>query len=331
MTTGLIDFDGCGDADRNLAFWSGSFISTSTSYGVFGGYGIQVLSGGNARRNITATSHPIIGYHLNVRIWNNASTGPELHLREGTTVHAKLKFNEGGAIQVLGAAGTVLDTIPAETWQFQSWGYIEVDLTVANSGNLKVHVFGDPTEIISVSGDFQNGGTGVVDNVYWTGGSGNTHWIDDFYQLDGTVGGTVTLNGCRVGLRQPNSDDTAEFTRSTGATNYGTVDELPFSATDYNETDVDGEKDLYGVTDDGVDFQVFGVRVIGQMKKSDASAAKGRLIIDDSGNQGDGVTRTLSATSTVYADVFAERPSGAGEWDETSVDGLLIGVERIAA
>ena len=47
----------------------------------------------------------------------------------------------------------------------------------------------------------------------------------------------------------PTSDDTVQMTRSTGANNFGTVDEVPPSTTDYNEATASGQEDIYGFSD----------------------------------------------------------------------------------
>jgi hypothetical protein len=334
MPSGVIDMDGCGDGDRGLqanGAWSGLSFSVSTSFGTFGGYGTQILSGGIASRAVVPSDFPIFGWHENVRIWNNAATGPEVHFREGSTVHAKLKFNSGGAIQILGAAGTVLDTLPSGTWPFQAWAYIEVRINVDNAGSFQIWLFGntgDPD--IEVSGDFQNGGDGIIDNILWAGGEGNTHWIDDWYEMDGNSY-LQGLGGVVIGACTPVSDQVTDFVAIPTGDHFAQVDERPFDGSAYVVSDTSGHRDLYGISAPTPEYQIYAVRVVGQMRKNDAGGASGRLIIEDNSTQGSGTTRALSETAQVYADTFDAPPdTPSGDWDEATVAALWIGVERPA-
>jgi len=334
MPNYVLDFDGCGDGDRTLQAngrWSGSFYSVSTSYGAFG-YGTQILSGGTASRAFEATNHPLVGWHMNTRVNDNPSTGHKVEFREGAFVNCYLLFPSSGKVEVYDALGVKQGEIAGGIWPFQAWSYIEVEVNVSNIGYVKIWLFGNndigaPDLFLDGIDTQHASGTGVCDNMRWLGVDGNTHWIDDWYLMDGNIA-AVGLGGAVIGAVVPAADDTVEWTPSGAGGNFQQVNERPFSGTDNVSTSVDGEKDLYTVTDEGSEAEVFAVRVIGQMKKSDASLAQARLILDD-GTQADGETRALSITSLVYADVFTTQPGG-GEWDPASVDALKIGVERVA-
>jgi hypothetical protein len=269
---------------------------------------------------------------MNTRINNNPSTGHEVKFREGSLVCCTIRFPSSGAILVYDATGSLVGSLPAGTWPFQAWAYIEVSMKVHNtSAFINIWLFGNNslTADLEISGadTIPVGGTGVCDNIQWAGVEGNTHWIDDWYLMDGELV-AIGLGGVIIDAQAPNGDDTTDWTPSTGGTNYNLVDERPFSATDYVSTADDGDIDKYTLAPSSNDDNVFAVRVIGQMKKTDVAIAKARLLIDD-GTQGNGATRTLLTTTQVFADTFNAKPS-SGDWDATAVNDLLIGVERVA-
>jgi len=341
---GVLDCDGCGDGDRGLQAcipgtttpaWTGAFFSVSTSYGAFG-YGTQILQGGHAERWFAPFQHPIFGWHMNTRINTNPSSGHEVRFREGTKVLATLAFPSSGAINIYDAGGVLRGTIPAGTWPFQAWAYIEVELNVVESdGWIKIWLFGNNSDTPDIFVDdidtIPAGGTGVCDNVQWHGVDGNTHWIDDWYLMNG-IFFAQGLGGVVIDVEDLDADDLAEWTPAGGSgDNADRVKERPFSGSQSVSTSTDGAKDRYTMVPTENDAEVHAVRLIAQIRKTDVAIAKMRLTLTDAGTQGNGATQTLLTTSLVVADVFKARPSDGDNWDEASVDAMLPGPERISA
>lgn len=334
MSIGLVDFDGCGDGDRALAYWEGlSSVTVGTTYGTFSGYGFKVFAGGQAIRPIPASSHHFIGFHAYSNINNNPNTGPEFEIRTGTTVHLTIRFPEDGTVQVIGPTGSLLGTISAFLLPFRAWNYFEIEYVIDDAvGLVRIWLFGVATPMLELTGiDTKNAAASANANkIRWTGVAGNEIWIDDLYVVDGTVGGAVHLGSKRVTSRDANADGTPlEWDPSTAGTHFNLVNEKPFSGIEYVQTNVNGERDLYATADDGIAFSVDGVRLVGQMRKNDVLTAQARLILKDGANYGNGAVRNLSDTSQVFSDVFGVRPAGAGNWDNASVDAMLVGAEKV--
>jgi len=340
MTLGLIDFDGCGDGDRSLTLWSSAaFTNVGTTYGTFGGYGFQVLGlGGNATRYLKpentafGTTHIIAGCHR----YMESAQDMSWCFKEGTTTHIEVYVQADGTIQVYRGTGKTssLGATAAGVFPLTQWVFMVVDLTIADGtgGSCYIYLYGTGTPVLScTSVDTRNGGTaGVIDNLNW-GGPGNSHQrVDDLYIIDATVASAVQLGSVVVGLRAPNADSTPLEWDSSGANHWSVVDEQPFSDADYIQTAVNGEKDLMTVSDDGKDYQPYGVRLIGRMLKTDADSCQARLIIKDGANYGSGTTRNLSAAAVYYRDCFEVRPGGAGEWTQAALDALAVGAEKVA-
>ena len=329
----IVDMDGCGDVDRALAHgWSGTFYSTSTTFGTGGGWGIQILSGGNVARAFAPLSHPLIGWHMNSRIQTNAITGHEVWLREGSLVCCKLKFPSNGAVRVYDANNTLIDAVDPQTWPFQTWTHIAVNIDVGASGAITIYLYGNTDEEypdLELAGidTLPVGGTGVIDNIFWTGGDGNTHWIDDLYIADGDL--VSVIGAIVIGAYLPATELITDWTKTGSAFNVTAVNELPFSAAEYVSTATPGDIDRYAVAV-GLEEDVQAVRVVGQMKRTSGDPASARLqIIEVGGTVANGETRSLGISSVVYSDTFSEKPSG-GEWTPATINGLRIGPERIA-
>lgn len=353
MTLGLIDLDGCGDGDRSPNVYlngaPGPWTHAVFCYVTDGPYGggdkaIRVVgSGGQAIRLLAqASSHVCVGFHAMRWSSNNPQAGPSFELREGTTVHLKVRFNHSGDVVVYDGANVALGSCfpgatglpPQETglFPYRQWTPFAVEVKVADApnGEVRIYLWGIATPFLELTGiDTRNGGTGVIDRLRWSGPDGNEIYVDDLWVVDMTVPGAVPLGVCRVADRPAAADAGGEWVPSTGTQHFAVVDEQPFSATDYLSTDLDGAIEQLAVSDDGLDFVPLGVRVIGQLARNGAGAAKARLRLQDGPGVGTGPTITLDTTPVLQVDVYAERPASAGEWDQASVDGMLIGAEKI--
>lgn len=330
MPAPILDFDGCGDGDRAHGYrWSSTGqTQTSTDFGTFG-YGMLIA--GTPSRSFDAVATPHIGMSLNSRDQFDPTSGHFFQFREGTKVNLTVKFPLTGKVEVYDASGALVAATAAGVWLNRVWQVIEVQIAVASGsvGVVNVWLFGNtditPDLTATLCNTIASGGTGVTDNILFSRGSQNTHWIDDLFIMDASAG-YGALGGCRIGKLSPNSDVSTDWTPSGGSGgNYNRVNEIPFSATQKVSSTVDGDVDEYGLETDGVGFNVLAVRAIAQMKRGDASAAKARTFFTD-GTVANGVTRDLAGSSAVYADIITEQPSG-GDIDLST---LHVGVERVA-
>ena len=346
-SVGLIDMDGCGDADRDLGLWAdGLFQTVHTDYGEYGGYGIQVLGiGGSITRYFEAGTYGpttgfgrsefIVGMGLNCR--TITSTYTSVLLREGSTVHLQIRLYHDGSIQIRRGITTILASAPAGSFIPNTWLILGFGAVIHDSaGEVRLWLGGVGDPVIEATGlDTRNGGTGVVNNCHWGGDNdpgdlSRTTWIDDWYLVDSTVMDATQLGGFSIRRRAPISDATPnDWTPSTGTDHFAVVDEVPFSTSDYLTTSGDGDIELFDIASGSVGWDVVGVRVVGPMSKGSPDTALTRFIMSDDGNQMNGATRLLSTTSILWSDTFPQRWDDS-DWDEAAVNALLIGVEKIA-
>lgn len=208
----------------------------------------------------------------------------------------------------LGDSGT-----PAIT--ANAWNHIEAKVKIDNAtGTVEVRVNG--VTVINLTGqDTQASGNTESSQVRIevTGAGTTGFYVDDVIAWDTTT----SFNNDFVGDRKVVTDfpdaDTADvaWTRSTGSTNFGVIDENPPNAdTDYLTTITLNAKA-------GVDFpdlpaevtNVAAVILIHKSKKTDAGDANVQLKLGSGGgSSAAGADRPMTTAYTLYHDVFQVDP-----------------------
>ncbi|MFO1152737.1 MAG: hypothetical protein U1E42_03580 [Rhodospirillales bacterium] len=213
--------------------------------------------------------------------------------------------------------------------------YIEIEALFADSGgSLKVWINGSLD--INFSGDTLASGTVSVDRLtYNIKGNSDTKYVDDILIWDDSGSGLIGNLGGKaytMSVIRPTSDVTAEFTRSTGASNFGTVDEAALSATDYNESSTVGHVDLYGCSDlSGVSSsaEILGVVVESAISNLGAGAINAKLLADIGGTTVEGSAIAVPSAVTVVQELFTTKPGG-GAWTPSDVNAGRFGI-KVAA
>lgn len=146
---------------------------------------------------------------------------------------------------------------------------------------------------------------------------------DDLYVNDEAV----RLGPQRISTYYPSADTaTSDFTPSTGATNFGTIDETTANVTDYNEGGTQGLADLF----DFPDFpysppNIRAIQLHTTAAKTDVNTKKLELLVDD-GTLSAGPAQTLTTSplfQTPY--VLPVTPTGSNPWTKAALDSLKIG------
>jgi hypothetical protein len=132
------------------------------------------------------------------------------------------------------------------------WHFLEATVTIGGSGSVSLKM--DGKTVISASGVNTNetgvagaNGVRIFDHKQTTIGSGGnirTYYVDDIYV---TTGGATFSGDVTVENQQPTGDGAlSQWTRSTGVSNFGNVDETsPNDDTDYNTATAAGNIDTY--------------------------------------------------------------------------------------
>ena len=250
-----------------------------------------------------------------------------------TTHHVSIAMPSASTIGVYrgGSGGVLLGSANLPN-SYQSWGnYFEIDATLSDTvGAVTLRVNG-ATLITVTNVDTKNAGTGTVFDtiVFWRVSTSST-WFDDVYVLDttGSAPYNTFLGDVRVQTLVPTANGTyAQYTPSSGS-NYQNVDELPYSAADYNTGATVGNRDTYTLSSLSVTpSAIYSVQnnVIG--KKSDAGALNVKPIMRAGGTVYSGSTSALSTADVTYSDLRALNPNTGVAWTPSDLTTLEVGSE----
>ncbi len=262
----------------------------------------------------------------------DASNTPQVTITVDTTgVISVWRGNGSGSkfTTKLGDSG-----VPAIT--ANAWNSIEAKVKIANSGGtVEVRVNG--VTVINLTGqDTQASGAAETSQVRWevTGAGTEGYYVDDVVAWD-TTG---ALNNDFLGDRKVVTDfpnaDTADvaWTRSTGSTNFGVIDENPPNGdTDYLTTTNNGDK--AGVTFPNLPTevtQISAVVFIQKTKKTDAGTANTQLHLKSGASTANGTDRPMTTAYTLYHDVFETDPATSAPFTRSAAQAASWTIERTA-
>jgi hypothetical protein len=286
------------------------------------------LNGGGqtVSKIIPASAQIFVGFSLNV---DPSFSGSFLTFSadNGTVPHISVSYNSTQLF--IHRNGTVLSTV-ANLSPTSSWYYIEVTTTIHDTtGICKVKVNG--IELINFTGDTRNGGTSTnIDMITLARpASGGNSRFDDLYICDttGSAPHNTFLGEVRINTLVPTAagSDTG-FTPSTGA-NYTTVDELPYSATDYVTATASGTRDLYAMSDVSGSYTVMGVQNNVIAKKVDAGGTAIKPAIKSGGTIYYGTSTALQTGDKTITDTRGVDPATSTAWTLAGVNNLESGME----
>jgi hypothetical protein len=327
----LIFMDGfdAGDMSAKWNINASTTSSTSTRFGTGRAMGIGTGGTRYATKYFTPTSELFVGF-AGTGLWVGFNNIPFMYLYSdgGLTQQIILATNSNGSISIR-RGGTTLATSSGGALT-ASWDYIEVHAIVdATAGLVDVHVNG--SSVVSFSGNTKNGGTsnnidGIMFNNNGSLGSGA---IDDLYLLDATGPAPYNtfLGDVRIYTMVPDgAGSSTQMTPSSGA-NYTTVDELPYSATDYVSASI-GQQDLYTASNiPSNPGSIYGVQANIVAKKTDAGTISGNTVIKSGATVTKGTARALNSSDTVFSDIHQTNPDTGTAWSESALNAIEIGTE----
>lgn len=339
----LLFMDGfdAGDLAVKWNFLQGNATtSTTTRFGTGQSLSISNYFWG-AYKTIPATSDLYVGFALYTASggWaGNYETYISFNTNAGTASQVRLKLVAPTTLAIVRRDGTTLATSAAEVIQLNAWQYVEIYVKIADSGG-RATVKVDGVEVIDYTGDTKHNGT--LDDIdlvcfgeIYPGanyGPRVTTLIDDVYICDNTGPAPYNnfLGDVRVQTLAPNgAGSSTQFTPSTGA-NYETVDEIPYSATDYVESNTPGHLDLYTVSDIPTSNVVFAVNNNVIAKKTDAGLAQLRSVIKSGSATATGSTVVLSTTDMALNDLRVTDPDTLSGWTPSGVNAIESGMEVV--
>lgn len=249
----------------------------------------------------------------------------------GTVRHVSVTTNSFG--QWVAYRGTTQIGISSPQLVAGVWNYVEARVLISDTvGRCVVNVNGNT--LIDFTGDTKNAGTNTsVDKVRLSGinNFGTGQYYDDLYLCDssGSAPYNNFLGDVRIHTIVPNAaGSSTQFTPSAGA-NYTTVDELPYSATDY-VYGTSGQTDLYGASDlPGGTGIIYGVQTTAVVKKTDAGNISGRAAIKSGASTYYGTSVGLTTTDLAVSRIDQVNPDTSTAWTSGEVNAMEIGVGAI--
>ena len=233
--------------------------------------------------------------------------------------------------------------------QVQTWHYIEMRLRLDESPDGQAELWVDGVRVINLTATDTQFATSQPDRsrayIMHEGSSSRDSLFDDVYVLDtdttspqgGTSPNSARLGDIVIEAFVPTSDDTNDFTRSSGSNNYELVDETPADDdTTYVESNTVGHEDRYGLGNRTHTGDMVGVSAYWRAKKTDANARQLTLgLVSNSGATIDPNTETMSLTNGTYTahtktyDRDFVDGVTAADWDTTKVNALEISQEVV--
>jgi hypothetical protein len=242
-------------AAGSMAHFEGPLFTVSTADArVPGRYSARITHISGTFKNITPSSE--IYYRAAMRFIAGGSS-ISLKFRNFTTIHVSMGFNPSGGNGYITASpggNSALGIIIENQWYL-----VEVHVVIHDTlGIVEVKI--DGVTVISVIGtalspiDTRSGTSTTIDNVQW--GTVGVLLITDIAICDtlGAVNNTWIGNGYGSAIVPDADGDASEFTGSDAdkVNNWALVDEVPWNTTDYVQSNVVGEKDLYNMTSPGL-------------------------------------------------------------------------------
>jgi hypothetical protein len=359
----LIDFTGFEDGGQ----WPATGVGTFTD---FGGY-LTIPGGGsrsgsfwiyNGPTNASLASHVNVDYPKRLltaleehdtiiygvavkREANNAASLVVFASDAGATGHIFISSTSTGAIEVRRGShtGTLLGSVAAidGVTSQNTWYYFEFKVKLHDTTGT-VEIKRDNVTVLSLTGqDTKNAGTKTVfDCIYTTLGtvatSGVRWGMDDVYILNGDATAPNNYLGCpRVQPLTPNADGTySDYDGSDGNSinNYLLVDERPHSSSDYNESDIAGEKDFYNLSN--ITFAandvVQGVKMHVSVFNTDASTRDIKLDVRSGGTNHAGPAVSIGTGPVQQLKrLMAKNPVTTVLWTQAEVNALEAGTEIV--
>lgn len=331
----LLHYDGFDnqDSDKVYSLLSGTTTGSlsyadTTAFGVGSCLTLTTASNAGVSKGFAAAAQVFVGARVRVPSVNSnqnflvflGDNGATTHIQVRRTANDSVSVYRSGTLLAASASG-VLDG---------NWHYIEVTVTVADTGGI-VQVRVDGTQVINFSGDTKNAGTNsTIDTVTLNAYSGAQLIVDDLVILDatGTAPYNTFLGDTRVQTLVPSgAGTTTQLTPSTGA-NWDCVNEVPYSATDYVSGSTVGNKDTYATTDLGAGYSILAVKTKAIAKKTDAGVRNLKTVVRSGGTDYSDITASpLSGTDQAVSNIRTADPATGAAWTTAGVNAMEIGVE----
>tara|TARA_R110000868_G_scaffold209021_1_gene458583 strand:- start:56 stop:1060 length:1005 start_codon:yes stop_codon:yes gene_type:complete len=307
----------------------------------------NVLTFGSAQcRYVLPSAQNTVG--IGTRVWldnipvSNAQRPAIQQWRDGSNNCVLAVFvSPTGSLQVYRdidyttGAGTLIGATSGPVMTAQAWRHIETKVFWSTTvGTVQIKIEG--VSVLSLTG-VNTGAANYAQVAIGTSYSLLTITtglsIKDVTFWDGSGSENTTFLGpCGVYRLTPNADVSSGWTRTTGSTDYGLVDEAPPNDADYiyaGEGPIPAAS-IMGMTNLPADIVgVRGLISVGRLQKSDGGDGMEQTSMSPNGTDWDtGTDNAISTAFSYYADVSEVSPDTAAAWTPTEVNALQVRLNR---
>jgi len=332
-------FEGCGcnaDVRSFFDFDTADGVSYYADQGLEGGKCIGLYAAGLAgahvwatKNLVTATKTIVVGFHIKNVCAHDPSVVDGRYIVRFNGPDVKI-FNSSGGFRLV-RSGSAISSAGLHAWLNTALHHVEIKFfSSATAGTIDVKV--DGLLVWSDSG-LNTGGQDITSITF--GPASDTYescYYDNIFISDDWEGELASY------LIKPESDDSVQWTPSTGVDNYAMVDDdAQDGDSTYVETTTAGHKDIYEFEDvPGTVTTINAVSLVLVAKKVDPSGLTQvqMLSVQDSTerNAGDAVTLT-NAYPSVPLDakyrILTTCPDGTA-WTPAKLNAIKWGFEAVA-
>ena len=335
----LLFMDGFDVADYGAKYTiinSGGGYTSTTSTRFGSGRAVQrsYNSTGELWRTVPAATTVICGFAF---MYTNNYTGfpaSLLVLSGDNSVTDHISIVTGDTPNTLWARRGSTTLFTATNIAVNVWHHLELKVTMsATAGSVELRIDGVPVGMFS--GNTKNGGTNSTIDTVKLGGSGNNTSItitrDDLYVLDDTGAAPYNnfLGDVRVySLSPTGAGSSTQWTPDAGS-NYAEVNEIPYSAANYVQSNTSGQRDTYALADlpAGGVTTIYGVQNNIIAKRTDAGAIAVKPVLKSGATIAYGTGVSLPTSDMILTDVRAIDPATSAPWTISGVNALEAGME----
>lgn len=292
---------------------------------------LSMLSGSDFSRSFrydfgTVLSQGMVSFALSTQELPNASTRIFSALN-GTTHQVTLYLNSNGSFSVARNT-TILGTTPIVYTASGIRYRIELGFEISDaSGTYALRINGTE-HLNATSHDTRNGVDGFDRILFGSPAvASGLNYFDDILLDDDKTQFWGDFYGQVIA---PTSDASGYSTPSTGVNRWATIDETPYSATDYNTFPGTGE-DVFGMADlSDTPTNIYGVCVNWVARKTDTGTCDMRSKVYSGSANATMANQSLNVASVFYQQVVQNDPNTSAAWSASAVNALTVGTERTA-
>lgn len=326
----LIFMDGCDTQTYNYQYYNGNYNISSGSF-----FGTSYMSSAYVyyRRSLLATNDTSFYYGSWVRCGINALIfrvykAGAINYSQGWGEGCGVATNNQGLLYITRwntdtRSGVVASTANTITGDSQ-WHWIEVKADFSGGSS---QIYMDGNLILNYSGSMVTSGTASCDELLISDGSDfdDIVWYSD--QNGGITGSLFPLGPQRIVTIRPSSDDSVQFTRDAGLTNFSRVNEQTLNTADYVYANTSGLTDLYTMGDltyTPSTVRALAIKTIAQ-NGGDGTIGMNHVVKDGSNTYTSGSFGMLYTPAMYNTYLETNQASGGANWNPTVINDIKIG------